>query len=368
MMRLIRQQLAALLLAGVTTIASTAPLVAFQGASCGDPLRQNGRDRGLSGLALAADGIGNVFVAEIGTTVVRRIAPDGMMTTVAGNGSRGHSGDGGSAVAAGFNPITAIAADSVGNLFIAETINPRIRKVTTTGMVTTVAGDGRLRADGDRGPAIAASLCGPLSLAVDPSGNLYISSGTGRLADAFIQGDYRVRKVATDGTITTVAGSGQPPRGMGYGIDPAPDGTSALQGGLWPAFLAADNAGNLFIHDARSVRKVTPSGIVTTVVAPALEVGIAIDRTGNIFTVQAAAIVKVSPAGATTSIAGSGARGSSGDGGPAAAAQLDFMRNRGGGSALTIDGRGNLYFAETSRRIRKITPEGVISTVGQIPQ
>jgi hypothetical protein len=244
------------------------------------------------------------------------------LTTVAGNGSRGHSGDGGPAVSAGFNPITAIAADVTGNLFIAETINPRIRMVDTRGIVSTVAGDGRLRAEGDGGRAIAASLCGALSLAVDPSGNLYVSSGTGRMADAFLGGDYRVRKIAADGTISTVAGMGSPPRGMGGGSDPAPDGSSALRGGIWPALLAADGEGNLFINDARSVRKVAASGIITTVMAGAAGFGLGIDRAGNIFTTQTFNIVKINPAGVSTPFAGSGGRGSSVDGVQAIGSQL----------------------------------------------
>jgi hypothetical protein len=289
------------------------------------------------------------------------------MSVVAGNGSGSYSGDGGPAVAAGFNKITAIAADDAGNLFIAETVEPRIRKVTAAGSVSTVAGTGRLRANGDGGPAVDASLCNPLSLAVESSGNLYVSSGSGTLADAQLPGDYRVRKIATDGTIKTVAGSGLPPRGMGSGIDAAADGTSALRGGMYPAFVAADSAGNLFIHDRRSVRRVTSSGNITTILATATPYGMAIDVAGNVFTTQLGTIIKINSVGTQSLVAGSGARGSGGDNGPATAAQLDFIVNRGGGSALTVDKRGNTYFAENTRRIRKITSEGVISTVGQIP-
>jgi hypothetical protein len=136
---------------------------------------------------------------------------------------------------------------------------------------------------------------------------------------------------------------------------------------MYPAFVAADSAGNLFIHDRRSVRRVTSSGNITTILATATPYGMAIDVAGNVFTTQLGTIIKINSVGTQSLVAGSGARGSGGDNGPATAAQLDFIVNRGGGSALTVDKRGNTYFAENTRRIRKITSEGVISTVGQIP-
>jgi hypothetical protein len=326
---------ASLLLAGITTVVFLSPQVQAQGG-CGDPMRNNGipSQRGLGGISLAADAAGNVFIAEIGTTAVRRIASDGAMTNLTNAA----------------NPVTALAADSAGNLFVAETIAPRVRKISSAGVVSIVAGNGVLGFTGDGGPATSASLCGPLGIAVDLSGNLFISSGTGRFADGFVQGDYRIRRVAPDGTITSFAGRGLPPRGLD---PPAPDGSSAVDGGIYPTLVAAEGAGNLFFFDRSAVRKVVPAGTITTAVAGAGAVlGMAIDRTGNIYTIQRNALFKVA-SGVATRIA--------------PMEPINVIINRGGSSALTVDGRGNLFFAEADKRIRKVTPDGVISTVGQLP-
>jgi hypothetical protein len=305
-------------------------------------------------MTLAADAAGNVFIAEIGAAVVRMVSPDGAITTAAGNGTSGYSGDGGSAVAAGLNPVTAIAADAAGNLFIAETGSPRIRKVATTGIISTVAGNGTMNVTGDGGPAIAASLCAPIGLAVDPTGNLFIASGVGRGTDSFIQGDYRVRKIAPDGTIATVAGMGLQPRGMGYGTDVAPDGSSALSGGIWPYFIAAGAGGNLFITEGPRVRKVAPSGIISTVasIGTGTIIGLAADQAGNLFVAQNYGMQKVDSAGVVS---------------PFTSPQIGIVVNRGGGSPLAIDGRGNFFTAHVDGGIRKTTPASVITTVFPAP-
>src|SRR5271157_399014 len=126
-------------------------------------------------LAVAVDAGGNVFVADIGNHMVVRISTDGTVTVVAGNGNPGFAGDGGPATHASLNVPSGLALDSSGNLYIADEFNNRIRKVGTDGVITTIAGDGVPGSGGDGGPAVSASLSDPCSVAVDKAGNLYIA-------------------------------------------------------------------------------------------------------------------------------------------------------------------------------------------------
>ena len=196
---------------------------------------------------VAVDATGNVFIASYGQHV-RKIALDGTISTVAGNGDWGYSGDGGRAAQASVSPH-GIAADSQGNLYIADFGSNRIRKVAPDGTITTAAGNGAYgSAAGDGGPAASAHLSLPGPVALDQSGNLFI-------ADI---GDNRVRKVAVDGTITTVAGNGNP----GH----SGDGGRAIDAEVIPsAGLAVDPSGILYIRDSYALRKVTPDGIITSV-------------------------------------------------------------------------------------------------------
>lgn len=148
---------------------------------------------------MALDNAGNLFIADSIAARVRKISRNGPITTVAGTGTGGYSGDGGPAISAQINPL-AVTVDAAGNLYIAETA--RVRKVSTLGVITTVAGNGDPGCSGDGGPAINAQLAispqlSSASLAIDNAGNLYISDA----------GNYRVRKVSPDGIITTVAGA-----------------------------------------------------------------------------------------------------------------------------------------------------------------
>ncbi|HLC41149.1 MAG TPA: hypothetical protein VJO34_05915, partial [Methylomirabilota bacterium] len=150
-------------------------------------------------------GGGNLYIADAGEFVpqndrIRKVSPDGTITTVAGTGFEGFSGDGGPAIDAELNYPAAVAVDAAGNLFIADRDNHRIRKVDGSGIINTVAGDGTQGFGGDGGPAAGAQLNTPTGVAVDGSGNLFI-------ADRF---NNRIRKVDSTGTITTVAGSGPP--------------------------------------------------------------------------------------------------------------------------------------------------------------
>jgi sugar lactone lactonase YvrE len=235
------------------------------------------------------------------SVVVPAASPDSpTITTVAGNGTEGLSGDGGPAASARIFNAHGIAFDALGNLYIADTDNWRIRKVDISGIITTVAGKGTEGFGGDGGAALSAELY-PWGVALDPSGNLYIADG----------GNYRVRKVSTSGTIATVAGRGT--RGFSGDGGPAPSAELGFTGGV-----ALDSAGNTYIADAENnrLRRVSTSGIISTV-------------------------------------AGNGTKGSAGDGGPATSAEL------GSPSCVAVDSAGDVYFVdEQNQRIRKVYQAG----------
>lgn len=203
---------------------------------------------------LALDSTGNLYIADPSGQVVRKLAPNGIITTLAGNGAEGFTPDGAQATSGGLNYPEGVAVDAVGYVYIAEASNSRVRKVSPDGIITTVAGNGYpagLGAPvGDGGPATGATMSMPEGVAVNGTGSIWI-------ADA---GSAAVRKVAPDGIISTVAGNGT------YGF--AGDGGPATAAELWgPNDLVFDAAGNLYISDSgnRRVRKIAPDGIITTV-------------------------------------------------------------------------------------------------------
>ena len=256
------------------------------------------------------DTAGNAYIAEWANSRIREIsASTGYINTVAGDGTPGYSGDGGAATSAEIYNPGGLAMDSSGNIYIADTNNYRIRKVTaSTEIITTVAGNGTSGYSGDGGAATSAELSYPEKVAVDGSGNIYI-------ADYYNE---RIRKVtASTGIITTVAGNGT----AGYSGDGGPATSAELSS---PAGVALDSSGNIYIADLSNsrIRKVTVStGIITTV-------------------------------------AGNGTSGYSGDGGPATSAELFFP------FSVETDSGNNLYIADFDNcRIRLVTvASGTIST------
>jgi hypothetical protein len=185
----------------------------------------------MSPQGVLVDATGNLFIADANERV-RKVATNGIITTVAGNGTPGYSGDGGMATNAEFKNPAGVAMDSNGNLFIADELNNRIRKVGTNGIVTTVAGNGTGGYSGDGGAATNAELYYPMGAAVDASGNLFIADEV----------NHRIRRVGSNGIITTVAGNGI----GGYSGDGGA-ATSAELGNI--AGVAVDANGNLFIAD-----------------------------------------------------------------------------------------------------------------------
>jgi sugar lactone lactonase YvrE len=287
---------------------------------------------------LALDTAGNLFIADYGNRRIRRVSKDGIITTVAGSGACCFAGDGGPAVNAALATPLGLSVDARGNLFIADEYNHRIRKVSTSGIITTVAGDGMSGFSGDGGPGDKAQLSYPTSVAADRAGNLYIAD----------YNNHRIRMLSADGTLTTVAGNG--------GTGSSGDGGPAADGRLnWAVGIALDGTDNLYIADSGSVRKVS-GGTITTVAgggtswgpsgdgpvatkAAMLPRAIAADGAGNLFIADAFAysnlIREVFSNGAITTIAGQVNAYVSGDGGRAVDARLENPA----GVAVDRDGR-----------------------------
>jgi uncharacterized protein (TIGR03437 family) len=314
---------------------------------------------------LAADAAGNLYVADTGNYRVRKISTAGIVSTVAGSGVQGFSGDGGAATNAQLGGVTNVAADSQGNLFLVD--GSRIRKISASGIISTVAGNGSSGFSGDGGPAIGAQLNSPSAVAADGADNLYISD------DA----NLRVRRVSADGIIATIAGTGM----WGISGDGGPATMAQLTGA---SGLALDKAGNLYvassarfsddfigIDDCSCVRKVSPAGIITTVPISGVLIEstwLTIDSGGNLFVASYSTIYEVASGGAVTTAVGNGgtlyasgggtAVGFSGDGHPASTAQFYWP------VGVTVDSAGNTYVADTfNNRVRVISPAGIITTV-----
>jgi len=293
---------------------------------------------------VAVDTNFNVYIADTLNNVVRKISTNGTISNYAGNGGAGSSGDGSAATSAQLHGPQGLALDASGNLYIADTMNAKVRKVSAGGVITTVAGSGTPGSGGDGSAAASAQLNLPIGVAVDSSGNVYIADF----------GNSRVRKVAASGgAIGTVAGNGS----AGYSGDGGLAVKAQLNG---PQGVAVDAAGNLYIADTENnaIREVTPAGLIATVAGDGLAgysgdggqatsaqvgnpVGVAVDAAGNIFTVDASNRVRqVYPNGLIATIAGNGSRGYSGDGGLATQAQLNSP------SAIALGSNGNLYVAD----------------------
>ncbi|MDH5761881.1 MAG: SMP-30/gluconolactonase/LRE family protein [Nitrospinota bacterium] len=255
---------------------------------------------------LAIDREGGIYISHRSKNRIRKIGKDGIITTLAGNGTAGFSGDGGPAWKASFNFPAGLCLDGDGNLFVADRNNHRVRRIDPAGTVTTVAGTGDPDMGGDGGPAVQAHLNYPSDLVCDDHGNLYISD----------RSNNRIRKVNAKGIISTIVGMGLPDFGGDFG--------PAVEAFLkYPFGIDMDSKGNLYIADRGNnrIRKVDTQGIITTV-------------------------------------AGDGTHFFAGDYGPATRASLAYPTD------VVADDRGNLYIADrNNNRIRKVDSLGIITTV-----
>ena len=246
---------------------------------------------------IAVDVEGNVFGADETNNIIKRITPSGLVTTLAGSGKEG-SADG-KGLLASFNSPRGIAVDEKGNIYVADSGNNLVRKITPSGLVTTFAGSGKQGSSNGQG--ILASFNSPSGIAVDEKGNIYVADS----------GNNLVRKITPSGLVTTLAGSGK---------EGSANGQDVLASFNFPIPIAVDAAGNVFVADELNqlIRKITPSGLVTT-------------------------------------LAGSGKEGSANGQGILASFNLP--------EGIAVDAAGNVFVAdELNHLIRKITPSGLVKT------
>ena len=289
------------------------------------------------------------------------ITASSIISTTVGNGTGGYTGDGGPATSAEINYAEGVAFDASGDMFIADTVNNVVRKVTPSGIISTVAGDGTAGYTGDGGSATSAELTGPSSVALDASGDLFIVDPANEV----------IRKVTPSGVISTYAGNGTP----GASGDGGPATSAELHD---PQAVAVDALGDVFIADSSNnkIRMVSPSGIITTVAGnggfgytgdggPATDAelsvpsSVCVDASGDLFIADSGNNVarEVNTLGVISTFAGNGTAGYSGDGGPAASAELHDPYG------IACDAFGNVYIADyDNRAVREVNPSGVIST------
>jgi gliding motility-associated-like protein len=306
--------------------------------------------------AVATDNSGNLYIADMRNHVIRKVNSTGIISTVAGNGTSGTTTANTPAISAPLNQPTGMAIDNEGNIYIADYNASTVKKVNAQGIMTTFAGNGTEGFGGDGGQAAAAKLYKPVAIAMDNAGNMFISDASNKV----------IRKVNKNGIITTYAGT---PGRAGYSGDGGPATAAKL---TQPAGIAVDNAGNLYIADPSCsvIRKVTPQGIISTFAGngnpgysgdggPATKAefqigspqGVAVDNAGNVYAsdYQNHVVRKISTSGIITTIAGTGAPDYTGDGGPAISASIWYP------IGIATDNAGNIYITDSyNNTIRKI--------------
>ena len=318
----------------------------------------------LSGFQqIQTDSSGNVIFADLNNQVVSRLNADGTLTVLAGNGIAGFSGDGGPAQSASLRFPSDAVMDRAGNLYIYDSLNFRIRKVTPDGVISTYAGTGVNGYSGDGGPAAQAQIEFGGKMTVDATGNLYFTDPT----------DTVIRRITSAGIISTYAGNGQLASGPDNG-NKGPAIQASL--GLSAGGLAVDSAGNLYLAEdyTNQIRKIAPNGTITTVAGDgtygfmdgpvlaaefATPYGIALDAAGDLFVADVNnGVVRKISAGVVSTVAGTPVFGYSGDGGPALLATFEFPEG------VTVGGDGSLYIEDIGNfRIRKVSANQTISTV-----
>ncbi len=300
---------------------------------------------------VAIDALGNLYIADYMDNRIRKVNTDHVITTVAGTGNSDATGDGQPGASTGIHLPWGVAVDSVGRVYFVERSTHRIRMLDVLGIVHTVAGTGTPGFSGDGKLATSAQLNNPFGVTLDSLGNVYIADTS----------NHRIRKVTTDGIINTVAGSGQASSSDATG--------PATKVGIFnPYSVAVDNAGQLYIAEGNRIRKVDTAGNISTFAGngsaafagdggPATKAslqtpqGVAVDGAGNVYIADSFnnRVRKVDTAGNISTIAGGHLGGGFGDGGPATEASLAQP------IGLAFDGAGNLYIADTNHNcIRKV--------------
>ena len=352
--------------AGVITTYAGGGTAGYSGDGSPAALAQLSAPRGL-----AIDAAGNLYIADSGNNVVRKVSKGGVISTVAGNGSAGYSGDGGAATSATLNQPEGLAVNSGGLLYIADTFNNRVRVLALSGIIQTFAGTGLSSFSGDGGAPTAATFFLPTDVATDNGGNVYIAD----------YGNSRIRKVA-QGKIQTVIGG----NGNETIFNEAVATSIRLNG---PTGVAVDGSGDIFVAEGSTgtgsglgdgdyrIWKIDSSGVVSTAAgngvnsfsgdggsAMAAQINapaaVTLDVSGNLYIADSAnnRIRKITPSGIVTTVAGTGAGGYSGDGSPGVQAQLKNPQG------LTADADGNVYIADSgNNRIRKLLPDGTLITI-----
>ena len=306
---------------------------------------------------VSVDISGNVYIADGNNNKIRKVTSTGIITTFAGTGSGGSSGDGGAATSAQLNSPVGMSVDISGNVYFADYSNNKIRMVSSIGIITTIAGTGAVGSSGDGGAATSAQLCFPRGVSVDISGNVYI-------ADTF---NNKIRMVTSKAIITTFAGTGT----FGSGGD----GGAAISAQLSNTYgVSLDISGNVYITDTNNhkIRMVTSTGIITTIAGTgvmgssgdggaatsaqlASPEGVSVDISGNVYIADTGnyKFRLVTSTGIITTIAGTGTAGSSGDGGAATSAPLSYPWG------VSVDILGNVYIADGgNNKIRMVLPQG----------
>jgi hypothetical protein len=306
---------------------------------------------------VAVDGTGNVYVADQNNDTIRKVTPQGVVTTLAGIAGAGGSADGTGSAARFFVP-TGVAVDSAGNVYVVDQGNVTLRKITPAGVVTTLAGT-RGRPGSTDGTGTAARFDFPTSVAVDSTGTVYVSDTD----------NASIRKVTAAGVVTTLAGPA--------GASGSKDGTGTAARLFSPAGVAVDGAGTMYVADTdnSTIRTITPAGVVTTLAGTSnaggsvdgtgagarfgFPAGVAVDTAGTIYVADTgnSTIRKATPAGVVTTLAGSARMPGSADG-TGAAARFSEPAD------VAVDSAGNVYVADQGNAtIRKITPAGVVTTL-----
>ena len=331
-----------------TTSSTATPAIPFAGvvSTVAGSAGQGGSSNGTGSAArfyypsnVAVDSAGNVYVADQYNDEIRKITPSGVVTTLAGSAQQMGSSDGTGSAARFFAP-TGVAVDSAGNVYVADQSNDEIRKITPSGVVTTLAGSAQQMGSSD-GTGSAARFYFPMGVAVDGAGNVYVAD----------RANDEIREITPSGVVTTLAGSA--------GQTGSSDSTGSAARFYWPTGVAVDSAGNIYVADSDNdeLRKISSSGVVTTLAGSATQTGssdgtgsaarfydpngVALDATGNLYVADAKndEIRKITPAGAVTTLAGSvGQIGSSG--GTGSTARFDYP------TGVAVDSAGNIYVAD----------------------